>query len=487
MFGVVSRNFVAARHPFRKWMLGCIQSTNFCHQINFFVFLNEHAQSTTLGPKLMFGEVSRNFVAARHPFRKRVSRCIQSTSFCPRNCFFVFHNEHAQSTTLGPQLMFGVVSRNFVAARHPFRKRVSGCIESTSFCHRINFFVLCSEHAQSTNLGPKLMFGVVSRNFVAACHPFRIRVSRCIQSTSFCHRINFIVFHNEHSQSTTLGPKLMFGVVSRNFVAARHPFRKRVSGVHTSTSFCHRINFFVFRNEHAQSTTLGPKHMFGVVSRNFVATCHPFRKRVSGCIQSTSFGHRINFFVFCNGHAQSTTLGPKHMFGVILRNFVAARHPFRKRVSGCIRSMSFCHRNHFFVFLQRTCPIHYFRSKTHVWCGFVQFRCRMSPIRKRVSRCIQSTSFCHRNHFFVFCNEHVQSTNLGPKLMFGVVSRNFVATRHPFRKMDVGFHSKHEFLPPEPFLCFSQRKCPIHYFWSETHVWCGFTQFLIELECPIFR
>jgi hypothetical protein len=227
-------------------------------------------------------------------------------------------------------------------------------------------------------------------------------------------------------------------------------------------------------------------HVWGGFAQ-FCCRTSPIPKTGVGVHRSTSFGHRINFFVFCNGHAQSTTLGPKHMFGVILRNFVAARHPFRKRVSGCIRSMSFCHRNHFFVFLQRTCPIHYFRSKTHVWCGFVQFRCRMSPIRKWVSRCIQSTSFCHRNHFFVFCNEHVQSTNLGPKLMFGVVSRNFVATRHPFRKMDVGFHSKHEFLPPEPFLCFSQRKCPIHYFWSETHVWCGFTQFLIELECPIFR
>jgi hypothetical protein len=127
-------------------------------------------------------------------------------------------------------------------------------------------------------------------------------------------------------------------VVSRNFVAARHPFQKRVSGVHTSTSFCHRNHFFVFRNEHAQSSTLGPKRMFGVVSRNFVAARQPFRKRVSWCVQSTSFCHRINFFVFCNEHAQSTTLGSKLMFGVVSRNFVAARHPFRKRVSGCIQA-----------------------------------------------------------------------------------------------------------------------------------------------------
>jgi hypothetical protein len=44
----------------------------------------------------------------------------------------------------------------------------------------------------------------------------------------------------------------------------------------------------------------------------------------------------------------------------------------------------------------------------------------------------KSTSFCHRNHFFVFRNEHAQSTTLGPKLMLWVVSCNFVAARHPF-------------------------------------------------------
>jgi hypothetical protein len=126
MFGVVSCNFVAARHPFQKRVSGCIQSMSFCHRNHFFVFRNEHAQSNTLGPKLIFRVVSRNFVTARHPFRKCLSGCIQSTSFCNRNHLFVCRNEHAQSTTLGPKLMFGVVSRNFVATRHPFRKWVSG-------------------------------------------------------------------------------------------------------------------------------------------------------------------------------------------------------------------------------------------------------------------------------------------------------------------------------------------------------------------------
>jgi hypothetical protein len=88
----------------------------------------------------------------------------------------------------------------------------------------------------------------------------------------------------------------------------------------------------------------------------------------------------------------------------------------------------------FLRFSQRTCPIHYFRSKTHVLGGFAQIRYRTSPIPKTGVGVHKSTSFCHRNHFFVFRNEHAQYTTLGPKLMFGVVSRNFVAARHPFRK-----------------------------------------------------
>jgi hypothetical protein len=244
MFGVVSRYIVAARHPFRKRVSGCIQSTSFCHRNHFVVFCNEHAQSTTLGPKLMFGWFRA--ISLTHVTHSENGCRIQSTSFRHRNLFFVFCNEHAQSTTLGPKLMFGVVLHNFVAACHPFRKRVSGCIQSMSFRHRNHFFIFHNEHAQSTTLGPKLMFGVVSRNFVAARHPFRKRVSRCIQSTSFCHRNHFVVFCNEHAQSTTLGPKLMFGwflAISLTHVThsengCRGAYKARVFATRTFSLFC---------------------------------------------------------------------------------------------------------------------------------------------------------------------------------------------------------------------------------------------------------
>jgi hypothetical protein len=337
MFGVVSRNFVAARHPFRKRVLGCIQSTCFCHRNHFFVFRNEHAQSTTLGPKLLFGVVLHNFVAARHQFRKRESGAYKH-EFLPPEPFLRFSQRTCPIHYFRSKTHVWGGFAQFRCRTSPIPKTGVGVHTNTSFRHQNHFFVFRNEHAQSITLGPKLIFGVVSRNFVAARHPFRKRVSGCIQSTSFGHRNHFFVSCNEHAESTTLGPKLMFGVVLRNFVAVRHPFLKLLSGCTRSTSFGHRNHFFVSCNEHAQSTTLGPKLMFVVVSRNFVAARHPFRKRVSGCIQSTRFCHRNRFFVFRNEHAQSITLGPKLMFGVVSRNFVAARHPFRKRVSGAYKA-----------------------------------------------------------------------------------------------------------------------------------------------------
>jgi hypothetical protein len=149
----------------------------------------------------------------------------------------------------------------------------------------------------------------------------------------------------------------MFGVVLRNFVVARHPFLKRVSGAYKARVFATgTISSFFATNMPNPLTTLGPKLMIGVVSRNFVVARHPFRKRVSGCI-STSFYHRNHFFVFRNEHAQFTTLGPKLMFEVVSRNLVVARHPFQKRVSGCIKH-EFLPPEPFLRFSERTCPIH---------------------------------------------------------------------------------------------------------------------------------
>ena len=44
-------------------------------------------------------------------------------------------------------------------------------------------------------------------------------------------------------------------------------------------------------------------------------------------------------------------------------------------------------------------------------------------------------------------------------------------------KPGIKVHLMYEFMPPEPFLIFSQRTSPIYYFWYKTHVFGGFAPF----------
>jgi hypothetical protein len=122
-----------------------------------------------------------------------------------------------------------------------------------------------------------------------------------------------------------------------------------------------------------------------------------------------------------------------HVWGGFAQ-FCCRTSPIQKTGIGVHTKHKFLPSEPLIRFSQRTCPIHYFKSKTHGWGGFAQFRCSTSPIPKMGVGVHTKHDFCYRNHFFVFCYEQAQSTTLSPKLMFGVVSRNFVAVRHPFRK-----------------------------------------------------
>ena len=73
----------------------------------------------------------------------------------------------------------------------------------------------------------------------------------------------------------------------------------------------------------------------------------------------------------------------------------------------------------FLGFLQQTCPINYFRSKTYVLVCFTPFCCRTRPAEKT----------------------------------------------------SVGVHLKNKFVPRKPFLVSSQRTCSIYNFKSKTHVY----------------
>jgi hypothetical protein len=103
-------------------------------------------------------------------------------------------------------------------------------------------------------------------------------------------------------------------------------------------------------------------------------------------------------------------------------------------------------------FSQQTCPIHYFRSKTHVWGGFAQFRCSTSTIPKTGVGVHTKHKFLH---FFVFRNKHAQSSTLGKNSCLGWLRA--ISLPH-VTNSENGCRGayKHEFLPPKPFLRFSQ-------------------------------
>jgi len=74
----------------------------------------------------------------------------------------------------------------------------------------------------------------------------------------------FLVFCSKHAQSNTLGLKLMFWIVS--CILLPHPTRRKnlYRGAFNARVCASKTIFFLGRNEHAQSTTLGQKLIFTI-------------------------------------------------------------------------------------------------------------------------------------------------------------------------------------------------------------------------------
>ena len=197
----------------------------------------------------------------------------------------------------------------------------------------------------------------------------------------------------EWFQCTPLGPKLTFWVFAHHFGALKH-------------LFCFAPH------------TLRLKLVFQVVSRHFIAAPDPLWKLVSGALNARVYASKtISCFVATNMPNplfQSKT----HVLGGSM--------PFRSRTWHVAKTGIEAHLMHeflplelFLVFLQQTCAIHYFRSKTHVFDGFMPFCCRTRPASK----------------------------------------------------INIGVHLKHAFVPRKLFLVWSQRTFSIHNFRSKTHVY----------------
>ena len=141
-----------------------------------------------------------------------------------------------QSTTLGPKLTFWVVSHHLFAANTPLLNRFLGCRFGTSPGQPKFFRVSLPKQIQSTTFSLKVMFCVFSHHLVTASAPLQNRVLGCRFGTSLGRRNYCRVFQPKRIQSTNLGPKLTFWVVSHHLVAASAPLPNRVQGCRFGTS-----------------------------------------------------------------------------------------------------------------------------------------------------------------------------------------------------------------------------------------------------------
>ena len=121
--------------------------------------------------------------------------------------------------------------------------------------------------------------------------------------------------------------------------------------------------------------------MFWMVSRHFVATPDPLWKSVSGASNARVYVSKtISCFV--------TTNMPNPLFQS-KTHVLGDSMPFRSGTWHVAKTGIEAHLMHefmplelFLVFLQQICPIHYFSSKTLVLDGSVPFRCRTRPAAK---------------------------------------------------------------------------------------------------------
>ena len=148
-----------------------------------------------------------------------------------------------------------------------------------------------------------------------------------------------------------------------------HSFRSKTHILGICTPFrCSKISVW-FRTTYFTSKTR--------VSGGFT----PFRRRTRpivkisiGCIECTSLCLQNHFLFCCNEHAQWLFLSKTHVLGGSM--------PFRSRNWHIAKTGIEAHLMHEFVPLEPFRPIHYFRSKIHVLDGFPPFWCRTWPVAK---------------------------------------------------------------------------------------------------------
>ena len=161
-----------------------------------------------------------------------------------------------------------------------------------------------------------------------------------------------------------------------------HSFRSKTHIFGIFTPFRCSTTFVWFRTTYFTSKTR--------VSGGFMpfrCAPEPLRKSVSGALNARVYASKtISCFVATNM--------PNPLFQS-KTHVLDGSKPFRSRTWHVAKTGIESHLMHefmplepFLVFLQQTCPIHYYRSKTHVLDGLAPFCCRTRPDAKTSIGCI---------------------------------------------------------------------------------------------------
>src|SRR6185312_16041565 len=157
---------------------------------------------------------------------------------------------------------------------------------------------------------------------------------------------------------------------------------------------------------------------------------------------------------------------------------------FRYREVPVVRSGFGVHTMHHFVlpklrlvFLQRTCPIHFFRPKTKFLGGLSRFRCRVVQV-------VRSGFGVHKMHHFmlsklslVFSQRTCPIHFFRPKTKFLGGFARFRYREVPVVRSGFGVQTMHHFVLPKLRFVFSQRTYPIHFFRTKIMFLGGFVRF----------
>ena len=167
-----------------------------------------------MGPKLSFWVVSRDSVAGRYKLLYRVLGCIKCTTLCFPKLRLVF----SQRTY---PIQFFRPKTKFLGGYARFRCLEVPVVRTGFGVHTMHHFMLPKFHL--VFFRPKTKFLGGFARFRCREVPVVNRVLGYIQCTTLCFRSCVLFFRNEQAQSTSLGPILSFWVVSRDSVAGRYP------------------------------------------------------------------------------------------------------------------------------------------------------------------------------------------------------------------------------------------------------------------------